>query len=243
MMLSLFAKIVKRLTISGALFIFLGQSINATSAETDKSTLSEQQLLAAIFPPSCHFSGQFQQQKRIQGLDFPLVSTGDFYYSCDFGLVWNTQAPFQDALLYANSSASYRVDAQGEIEPLAGTARYIMSNVFIRLLKGDTAYFAEEFDVTRDTTTQATRLTPIGEFMRKGLQQIVVNPLADNEQAETLHVVITDVTGQDTVIKIGDTVNYSFDSKKAAYEQCQQLYPSPLEWCRVLRSRDYYERM
>ena len=243
MIASLFVKTKKLPQILCVLLISLSQGANATSIETNAPSASEEQLLAAMLPPSCHFSGKFQQQKHIQGLDVPLISSGDFFYSCDFGLVWNTQAPFQDALLYVNTNASYRVDAQGDIEPLTGTARYIMSNVFIPLLQGDTAYFAEAFDVTHDEAMDATRLTPVSEFMRKGLQQVLINRPSVKTQAHTLDATITDVAGQDTIIKISATKQYNLGSKKAAYKQCQQLYPAPLEWCRVLYSRDYYKRM
>ena len=224
-----------------ALSVLFCLCANAESNGTELPQ-GEEQLLSAIFPPSCHFSGQFQQQKHVEGIAFPLVSSGDFFYSCDLGLVWNTQKPFQDAMLYANASASFRVNEQGEIEPLTGTARYIMSSVFIRLLEGDTAYFAEEFDVSFDSATGTTVLIPNGEFMRRGLQQIAVQKTPHENQQVSLHTTITDITGQNTVIRITETDNYLIDGKKAAFEECQKLYPSPLKWCRVLRSRDFYAR-
>ena len=36
----------------------------------DKAT--EEQLLSSMFPSGCHFSGQFSQQKSMQGLPVPL---------------------------------------------------------------------------------------------------------------------------------------------------------------------------
>lgn len=216
-----------------------------SKASEDVSQLSvsaEKQLLSAVFPKTCHFSGLFVQKKEIQGLAFPLQSSGDFLFSCDLGLIWNTTAPFNEALLYANAKTNYKVDEHGNIEEMSGTTRYVMSRFFLRLLNGDADYFAQEFKVTLTEDGSGTILTPESDFMKKGIEGILIENFNPDEKALSLNVKITDATGQATHITIKSIVEYSLDGRTEAYKQCKVLYPNPSKWCRLLRSPGYYMR-
>ena len=94
-----------------------------------ENTGSKEALLSNMFPTSCSFSGQFSQQKNIEGLPVPLISNGDFFFSCDLGLIWSTDTPFIEAILYANAANSYRINDKGDVTPLTGIARYSMSKI------------------------------------------------------------------------------------------------------------------
>lgn len=215
-------------------------TVNTEAGES--SIISEAELLQQIVPASCHFSGQFIQRKHIQGLPVPLQSNGDFFFSCDFGLVWNTLAPIQEALLYVNARKNYRVDERGDIEPLSGAARYAMSKIFLRLLKGDTEYFADEFEVAEGPQNEGLSLTPESEFMKKGIRRILIEKRAAENAGVTLNISIEDTTGQNTNVTIDGINEYDIENKQAAFEQCEVLYPGPRQWCRVLRSPDFYMR-
>ncbi|WP_189405634.1 outer membrane lipoprotein carrier protein LolA [Alteromonas halophila] len=213
----------------------LAQTDSEPASPTGVSEEAEAQLLAAIFPDSCHFSGQFSQQKAVKGLPMPLKSRGDFYFSCELGLIWHTQAPFQEALLYANASDSYRVNERGDIEPLSGVAKYAMSNIFLRVLKGDTDYFAQMFTVRRAENESGTELLPDSAFMQKGIKRILISKQRDDNDAVTLNIHIDDTTGQRTAVTINQITPYAINDKQAAYDQCRALYPSTRKWCRALR--------
>ena len=196
-------------------------------------------LLATVFPSGCHFSGQFMQKKALDGLPVPLMSTGDFYYSCDLGLVWHTNEPFKDAILYVNGSNNFRADETGALTPLTGTTRYIMSNIFVRLLKGDTSYFTEEFAIS-PAEDNAIVMRPHSDMLRRGLDNIHIKKEAA-EVGVSLEIAITDATGQLTSVNITDINEYAFEGKRSAYEQCQTLYADTATWCQVLRSPARYK--
>lgn len=200
----------------------------------------EATLLAEIFPSGCHFSGHFSQQKNIQGVPVPLTSNGDFYYSCDLGLVWHTQMPFNEAILYVNSSHNFRTDADGGLAPLTGSTRYIMSNIFVRLLKGDTRYFIDEFAISEDSQSTAVILRPENEYIRKGLDIIEVSKMLDQAKGTSLSIKVLDATGQHTDVVISDIQQYTISGKRAAFEQCEALYAHTSDWCQVLRSPSRY---
>ena len=117
-----------------AVFIFLLVMLNGNAKAEDASD-TEKKLLTDIMPNSCNFSGQFVQKKAIKGLPIPLQSNGEFFFSCDLGLIWRTSSPFEEALLFANGATHFRIDEHGEHAPLSGMVRYSMSRIFIRLLQ------------------------------------------------------------------------------------------------------------
>lgn len=212
-------------------FIFLSANLRANI-----TTESKKELLADIFPTSCHFSGQFLQRKNINGLPVPLLSNGDFFFSCDLGLVWSTHSPVNEAILYINSSRSYRVNDEGNIYPLSSVTRYIMSKVLLRLLKGDIDYFAEEFLIMRSDDNEMLVLRPESQFMKKGIDSIQFKKEVGIEDEVSLRVIVTDITGQNTELNIEGIKEHQIDGKDQASEQCEMLYPDTLQWCKVLRS-------
>ncbi|MBU3020487.1 outer membrane lipoprotein carrier protein LolA [Aestuariibacter sp. A3R04] len=221
-----------------ASMLFLGGLSGALAAKDTQP--EDEALLASVFPSGCHFSGQFTQKKAIEGLPVPLMSTGDFYYSCDLGLVWHTSEPFKDAILYVNGSNNFRADETGALTPLTGTTRYIMSNIFVRLLKGDTQYFTEEFAIS-PADDNAIVMRPHSDMMRRGLDSIHIQKKDTAEAGVSLDIAITDATGQLTSVSIADINEYAFEGKRSAYEQCQTLYSDTATWCQVLRSPARYK--
>lgn len=212
------------------------------SVLADSQIEDEKKLLADIFPTTCHFSGQFLQQKRIEGLPVPLRSDGDFFFSCDLGLIWSTQSPFKDALLYVNASRNYRINERGEIEPLSGIAHYSMSKIFLRLLRGDTDYFANEFAVSEVPETGVIELRPESGFMQKGIERIDFKKNQSLEHGVSLQVNVVDATGQVTQVSIDKITEHEIEGKRNAFEQCEKLYPSTSKWCEVLRSPARFDK-
>jgi len=206
-------------------------------AKDSKNT--EETLLSAIFPSRCNFSGHFSQRKAVEGVSVPLNSTGDFFYSCDLGLVWHTSKPFSEAVLYVNSTNNFKAEDDGTLTPLTGITRYIMSNIFVRLLNGDTAYFAEEFSVT-EATDKTVRLHPESGMLQKGLDVIHISKTEDDSPT-AVSIKVTDVKGQDTLVLIDHIQQYSFTGKRSAYEQCNNLYADKTNWCQVLRSPSRFD--
>ncbi|MDC8829453.1 outer membrane lipoprotein carrier protein LolA [Alteromonas gilva] len=218
-----------------ALCALAPRDVQASTTQTKEASL-----LAGIFPSGCHFSGRFSQQKSIPGVPHPLTSSGDFYYSCDLGLVWHTETPFNEAILYVNSSNNFKADAEGTLAPLSGTTRYIMSNIFVRLLKGDTSYFVDEFAITSAEQNAAVQLRPESDYIRKGLDTITIKKAVNEVSGTSLDINVIDASGQHTDVTISDVTQHNIDGKKAAYEQCEALYLKTADWCQVLRSPSRY---
>lgn len=215
-------------------------SVVSASALAGQSSANEETLLSSMFPSGCHFSGQFSQQKAMEGLPVPLKSAGDFYYSCDLGLVWHTIEPFSEAILYVNGTNNFRAEDDGTLTPLSGVARYIMSNIFIRLLKGDTGYFTDEFAISQEDSG-ALLLIPESDMMRKGLDAIRISQENTDNAQPAVTIKVSDATGQNTQVLIDQIQAYEFDGKRKAYEQCEALYADKTDWCRVLRSPGRFE--
>ena len=209
-------------------------------AMADENGTAEEQLLASVFPSGCNFSGQFNQQKAMQGLPVPLNSNGDFFYSCDLGLVWHTSEPFSEAVLYVNSTNNFRAEDDGALTPLSGVARYVMSNIFVRLLKGDTGYFTDEFAISQEDAGDLV-LLPESEMMRKGLQAIRISKTGDDTTPMAVSIKVTDASGQDTQVRIDNIQEFDFEGKRNAYEQCLEQYSDKTNWCQVLRSPSRYD--
>ena len=223
----------------GVTFCLLLCGLAPNHLQASSLTPNEAPLLAEIFPSNCHFSGRFSQHKTIKGVPAPLTSTGDFFYSCSLGLVWHTQTPFTEAILYVNNSNNFKVNSNGDLSPLSGITRYIMSNIFVRLLKGDADYFTEEFAISRGSQPGTVILRPESEYIRKGLDTISINKTTDQNEEVTLNIEVLDDSGQHTNVVISAVEQFNLDGKRAAYEQCKALY-SDTSWCQVLRSPTRY---
>lgn len=213
-------------------------SVSAMSQENTKQ--EEISLLKDILPSTCHFTGQFVQEKEITGLPIPISSIGDFFYSCGLGLIWNSSTPVEEVLLFVNANTHFRIDEQGKIEPLSGKVRYGMSRIFLRLLKGDNEYFADEFAVSL-LENGVTQLVPESSFMKKGIDSIQIIKNQNTEGGISLKISIFDTTGQATKVSINKIKEYAFDSKQAAFDQCELIYQKPKQWCRMLRSPWRYQ--
>ena len=233
--------LLKRLVLSG---VVMAASITTTLAEDSSpkadNAPAEAELLTSIFPSGCHFSGHFKQSKAMQGLPAPLTSKGDFYYSCDLGLVWHTSEPFSEAILYINGIKNFRADDDGNLVPLSGVAKYIMSNIFVRLLKGDTSYFTEEFAISQEEQGNLL-LLPESETMQRGLKAIRISKHGDTSSPLAVSINVTDTTGQGTSVIIDNIQEYGFEGKRQAYEQCLDLYADKTNWCQVLRAPQRYD--
>ncbi|QJR80935.1 outer membrane lipoprotein carrier protein LolA [Alteromonas pelagimontana] len=224
--------------LAALMLVIISQCLSASESVTD-----EESLLNDIFPEQCHFSGHFTQQKNVEGLPVPLKSDGDFFYSCNLGLIWHTRSPFEETILYVNSANNYRVEENGSLSPLTGVTRYIMSHVFVRVLQADTDYFVEEFAISQTQDNESVELKPESEFMKKGLQSIRFKKAEDAKAGVSLMVSVLDATGQVTDVNINNIEAYNIEGKRRAFEQCEQLYADNRQWCQILRSPSRADRL
>lgn len=210
-----------------------------SSITIDKANVSKQKILK-ILPDGCHFSGRFSQHKTIEGLIFPLASNGDFFFSCDLGLVWNTFSPIQEALLYTNSKINFRMNDKGNVELISGVVTHVVSDIFLKILKGDVDYFISEFSVRLTDDRRGVELRPKSSLLQKAINYILIRRYSDDVIGVAVEMIINTTAGQETKVTIDNIEKYSLEDRRAAYEQCQAIYNNSPIRCRALFLPDHY---
>ncbi len=126
--------------------------------------------------------GDFEQQKHLNVLHKPLISTGSFTYDRSKGVIWKTQAPVASILLVNETRL---LTGQGE-QAVPGA----FGKVFKAMLGGDLTILAEGFELigTVQKQTWQLELTPRDELLRKVIGKMVLSgdtELRDLEMRET----------------------------------------------------------
>ena len=126
--------------------------------------------------------GDFEQQKHLNVLHKPLISTGSFTYDRSKGVIWKTQAPVASILLVNETRL---LTGQGE-QAVPGA----FGKVFKAMLGGDLTVLAEGFELTGTAQKEAWQLelTPRDELFRKVIGKMVLSgdtELRDLEIRET----------------------------------------------------------
>jgi hypothetical protein len=209
-------------------------ALSVTSIADSQERSNKQALLAEVFPNACVFSGTFVQEKWLDGLENPLRTQGDFFFSCKYGLVWNTVQPIKEVFLYADSTKSFRVDERGRMLRPSGGALYAMSRIVFRILEGDVEYFSKDFELSRDASG-ALLLVPRSKYMRRALKQIHIQRIFNDQAGDSIRLRIIDKVEQSTQVVIDNINDYPIDSWQKSYEKCKALYPTSKEWCVALR--------
>lgn len=195
----------------------------------------ETELLASVFTKSCNFSGSYQQKKQLKNLPMPLISSGDFFFSCDLGLAWRTRSPIEETIIFVNAANSFSISSNGDITPLSGIALYSLSNVFFRLLNSDFDYFSNEFAISIGPDSNKITLVPESKLMQKGINHIAVQKALNTEGQVKVEVQIVDVNEQATQLTLNDLTEYDIKGRKAAFKQCEQVL-NDKSLCQLLRS-------
>lgn len=234
MRLTLGSRKVLKLRVLKVLLFCCFVATGAGSIANPHERSNKQALLAEVFPNVCVFSGTFVQEKWLDGLEKPLRTHGDFFFSCKYGLVWNTVQPIKEVFLYADPTKSFRVDERGRMLRPSGGALYAMSRIVFRILEGDVKYFAKDFELSRDASG-ALLLVPRSKYMRRGLKQIHIQRIFNEQAVDSIRLKIIDSVDQSTQVVIDNIKDYPIDSWQKSYEKCKALYPISKEWCVALR--------
>ncbi|MGI9323158.1 MAG: outer membrane lipoprotein carrier protein LolA [Pseudomonadales bacterium] len=109
-----------------------------------------------------YLSGQFQQEKHIQVLPLPLVSTGVFQYQRGEGVVWELQTPTRQTLTIDAGRGGGRAAVKGKPrDSMTGLVERLLFSVF----SGDLAALQGYFSVAAkgQTSDWELQLTPLGQ--------------------------------------------------------------------------------
>src|SRR5690606_40113695 len=101
--------------------------------------------LQRFFPQDCHHHGLFTQQKTLTALAQPLTSEGRFAFSCKAGLIWHSDNPLRETLVYPLKAKPWGLDAEGQRQGLDGPVHKQLGNLLNRLIGGDLTYLERHF--------------------------------------------------------------------------------------------------
>ena len=174
------------------------------SSQTSMAT--EQKTLQEMLPKDCHFSGEFQQKKQIKSLPVPLNSAGVFSYSCDYGLIWATQSPIQEALVFTKENLHFLVPDNITVENLEGVQHDFIAKLLLGLLSGDTGFIEKEFDISETPQSDSLLLKPKSTFVKRAINSVL---LKKQPEGKSLSIKITDKNKQSTQIITKQSSQYA----------------------------------
>jgi len=156
--------------------------------------MAENNLLVALSDKAKnieHFKGSFVQNRKITILPLPLISTGEFSYHHQTGMMWNTQDPVQSKVQI--TSQGIQTDQAGSSSHMAGSAQ--LAKTLLGIFSGNLDALADQFNiqVDGDVTQWHLHLTPKHELVAS---QISAIDIRGKETTES--VAIADANGDHT---------------------------------------------
>lgn len=136
-------------------------------------------------------SGVFTQQRKITVLPLPLISTGEFSYHHQTGMVWNTLEPIQSKILITHLGIQTENDEL--TTQTAGSVQ--LAKMLLGQFSGDLTSLSEQFDiqVNGDVTQWHLHLTPKNEIVATQISTIDIRGRKTTEA-----VAIADANGDHT---------------------------------------------
>ena len=195
-------------------------------------TLDPQQSDDASLQRPCRYSGDFTQERQLEELSAPLVSTGSFMFSCDEGLLWEVRKPIFDARVYTTEKLNFRVRKNRNVTQLAGIADAKTASLLLDLMSGNTSALSEEFDLASGgETSDSLVLKPKKRSVQKRLTQIIVE-----QQGDTINITMQAPDTGDYIITINNINLFDGDDLATCRQFSQLAFPA----CRVLINPDEF---
>lgn len=224
---------------------FLFSAVNAVS---DTDTPEHSQTLALIAPDACHFSGSFHQSKHVKSLPVLLESTGDFLFSCQYGLIWRTKQPVLESLIFTKENTHFLMTENEDATVLEGAEYDFMAKLLLGLMSGDTHYIEKAFEVevqhtadskkaieaTETTNKQTIQLTPKSKFIKKAIHSVLLSKELTNA---SLRITITDKNQQATKIETKQVKTFS--DEKGFGKYCSTQFADS-ETCQLLMGKGHF---
>ncbi len=232
------------LIISSTLAILLLLSITTKSIAENNQTQNSASDIRALLPKSCIFSSSFQQEKKSQKLPFPLVSSGQIFFHCQKGLIWEKKSPFLEKTIFTTQEANFRLVPNEPIEQLEGPQYDYLSSLLLSLLSADIATINDKFTVDIASENKHIKLTPKSNTIRKRLHSIDIKK-NDSVENESLDIYISTQKNQTTKISINNISNLDNinPNNSTDYQPCLSLLEttdSDRDVCDMLKNPQKY---
>ena len=212
------------------LFFFLCLFSVSSFAQTQKHSAQETEQkpsdlikLAAFLPSDCFHAGQFQQAKKIKGMSAPLITLGAYIFDCQQGLIWQTNDPIVESIIYPIANIPLMIKAGDKIEVLDGKVHKTLGKILNNLIGGDTSFIDKNFSIASNDS--GFLLTPKSRRLRKFIRNI---SMLQNESAVTITIAHSDE--ESTQIQLfGKRTLQKIDSSR-----CATLALAPISACAAL---------
>lgn len=187
----------------------------------------------------CSFAGMFEQSKQFDGLEFPLISSGVFYYNCQAGVIWKTDFPISETLIFKRDGTTYTVQ-DNKLTQLKSRPIKTLGRVLNSLIGGDRQGLSELFVISQaikelDLGQQLTfiTLTPRKRNMRRGLKKIELEfPSAQDDTQKWVKISIQDRRGE--WARILASTKDSYRGMDPALDQCTAVKTLTKKACEQL---------
>ena len=192
---------------------------------------SDQNALTAMDNKDCIFSGSFQQTRQITGLNDALDSSGQFFYHCNYGVIWKTTEPLTETLVLSKTDKNYQLQGD-EIKRIRSRYSKILSKLIINMMGSDKTQTSKDFEINQ--TEQSVILTPNRKRIQRAIKSIEISDLSTQE-TERRQVLMTDPN--DRIIKIISTKQTVFAEQTAISElakQCSDIAVITTKECELL---------
>lgn len=117
----------------------------------------------------CSFSGNFVQTKIITGLDKKLESTGAFYYHCDSGVIWSTNTPIEETLVFNRSGDNFQIKDQQALK-LKSRQSKLLGKLLNSMMSGDQTEIEQQFLI--NNTENGYELLPKKKSLKRAIKSI-----------------------------------------------------------------------
>lgn len=197
--------------------------------------------LDSYLPQGCYHAGEYQQHKMLAGMDNPLITNGSFAFNCNQGLIWHTQSPIIETIIYKAQGDHVIVRPDGSTQALDSRAQRALGKILNNLIGGNSDYLQQTFSITEKSNSieevssaekesgigkeSSLVLTPKNKQMQKFLHSLSITPQAES-------VKITLKLAEQETIAIRIFARQSFSNLEQA--QCEQLPKLPPQSCKIL---------
>lgn len=144
---------------------------SVTYAQTQEPSLT------TYLPDDCYHSGDYRQSEIVSGLSRPLITTGSYVYDCRQGLIWHTQTPIVETIVYARSGDTLLITEHGERRQLESRVHRRIGELLNQLIGGNSGYIRKTF--TLQPAANGFTLTPNNRRMKKFLSAVKLNNHSD----------------------------------------------------------------
>jgi len=103
----------------------------------------------SILPNHCHFTSNIKQTKNVEGLPVPLISSGQIFFHCKHGLIWQTIEPVKELLIFSGKYYQFKENGPNSLERLNTQESSFLSNLLQGIMGADQSYIEESFSIQK----------------------------------------------------------------------------------------------